>query len=388
MVSFGNRQRIRRALESKLFGAGLGLGTVGALAIGASDGGNRKGVQNPPTAGAQSVANPSSTGLDQEWLLAAFTPDRLHTLKVGDKGALVRELQERINSTALFPEIIADGNFGPKTEALVKAFQRQRGLTIDGKVGPQTWRQLNEVVAENRKAGGILSRIGLGKSVDDVTRPKMASNDCFNLIIDHVFLWEGGVNSDSKDSGNAGGNVTNKGVTQAAYDSYRRSQNLPRQSTLRITRDEAEDLFRTMYWTKASCELLPEKLAMVQLDTAINMGVDRANRLLQRTLNQAGARLEVDGKLGQKTWAALGWIITTETDAKRLTGYYLALRAKDYHAIAERGSNRRFLKGWLYRLEKLEVVTDLKPSPPPLLATRPGEPPPECVPLDDPRIAR
>lgn len=35
--------------------------------------------------------------------------------------------------------ITADGHFGPKTEAAVKAFQKQKGLTPDGIVGDRTW---------------------------------------------------------------------------------------------------------------------------------------------------------------------------------------------------------------------------------------------------------
>lgn len=33
----------------------------------------------------------------------------------------------------------ADGIFGPKSEAAARAFQQEKGLTADGKVGPRTW---------------------------------------------------------------------------------------------------------------------------------------------------------------------------------------------------------------------------------------------------------
>ena len=40
----------------------------------------------------------------------------------------------------------ADGKFGSKTEAAVKAFQRNTGLNPDGVVGPLTWEKLEESV--------------------------------------------------------------------------------------------------------------------------------------------------------------------------------------------------------------------------------------------------
>lgn len=36
----------------------------------------------------------------------------------------------------------ADGFFGPKTRSGVMWYQRMRGLTVDGEVGPQTWKSL------------------------------------------------------------------------------------------------------------------------------------------------------------------------------------------------------------------------------------------------------
>lgn len=63
------------------------------------------------------------------------TDPRRAMLRKGDQGNSVRQLQTLLG-------IAADGGFGPKTEAAVKAFQTSRGLKADGLVGPATWKAL------------------------------------------------------------------------------------------------------------------------------------------------------------------------------------------------------------------------------------------------------
>lgn len=64
-------------------------------------------------------------------------------LKRGRRGALVTQLQRMLNEKG-YSAGTADGVFGEKTEAAVKAFQRAQGLTADGIVGAKTWAALVE----------------------------------------------------------------------------------------------------------------------------------------------------------------------------------------------------------------------------------------------------
>jgi peptidoglycan hydrolase-like protein with peptidoglycan-binding domain len=48
-----------------------------------------------------------------------------------------------------------DGVFGPKTEAAVRGFQDALDITVDGIVGPVTWRALVSGCSPSRRASPI-----------------------------------------------------------------------------------------------------------------------------------------------------------------------------------------------------------------------------------------
>jgi len=64
-------------------------------------------------------------------------------LRPGSSGQAVRELQQALKGLGYDPGSI-DGQFGARTEAAVKAFQRARGIAADGIVGDVTWVNIDE----------------------------------------------------------------------------------------------------------------------------------------------------------------------------------------------------------------------------------------------------
>ncbi|KPV50907.1 hypothetical protein SE17_24225, partial [Kouleothrix aurantiaca] len=58
------------------------------------------------------------------------------------EGDDVRIVQQRLLALGFSEVGEADGAFGPKTEAAVRAFQAASALEVDGIVGPQTWARL------------------------------------------------------------------------------------------------------------------------------------------------------------------------------------------------------------------------------------------------------
>ena len=64
------------------------------------------------------------------------------TIRRGSRGAAVEALQRALSDLGLAPHGGADGVFGPATDARVRAFQRDKRLTVDGIVGPATWAEI------------------------------------------------------------------------------------------------------------------------------------------------------------------------------------------------------------------------------------------------------
>lgn len=68
-------------------------------------------------------------------LIPARAADGRPTLRRGASGDFVRQLQKGIGAKV-------DGDFGPRTEAAVREWQRRHGLVDDGIFGPKSWAKL------------------------------------------------------------------------------------------------------------------------------------------------------------------------------------------------------------------------------------------------------
>ena len=107
----------------------------------------------------------------------------------------------------------------------------------------------------------------------------------FQTAVDLIIRQEGGeiVTDDPRDPGG----LTKYGISQRAY---------PALDIRALTRGEAEALYRKDYWDKVKGDSLPAPLALCVFSCAVNMGCDKATRLLQRALS-----VQVDGILGVNT---------------------------------------------------------------------------------------
>jgi lysozyme len=93
------------------------------------------GVLGPKTWQSLESTSPSA---DEE--PPGFVPWPGRVLCEGVDGDDVRQAQRRLADRGW--GIAADGRFGPKTDAIVRSYQTEKSLLVDGAVGPVTWRAL------------------------------------------------------------------------------------------------------------------------------------------------------------------------------------------------------------------------------------------------------
>lgn len=71
------------------------------------------------------------------------TTPKLPTLRKGNKNQYVKQAQQLLIERGYNLGICgADGDFGTATDAAVRKFQKDHGLTVDGVIGPKTWEML------------------------------------------------------------------------------------------------------------------------------------------------------------------------------------------------------------------------------------------------------
>jgi lysozyme family protein len=162
----------------------------------------------------------------------------------------------------------------------------------------------------------------------------------FTHALPIILRHEGGYVNDPDDRGGA----TNKGITQAVYDTYRERIDKPIQPVKQITDEEVSAIYEKNYWLDGLCDRLPYPLAMVHFDFAVNAGITQAFRTLQRVIGT-----EVDGKFGPRSFEALGRAIR-DRGVAALADAYSDERVAFYITITERRPvNVKFLMGWYRR---------------------------------------
>lgn len=149
-----------------------------------------------------------------------------------------------------------------------------------------------------------------------------------------LWRWEGTVyENDIDDPGGA----TKFGIDQRSH---------PNVDIRNLTMEQAKEIYRKDYWAKVKGGELPEKIAVVIMDIAVNNGTGRAAKWLQEL-----AGVQIDGVIGPITVAASQKL--NEMDVVSLLD-----RREDFYRAIAKGRMAKFLKGWLNRNDALRKLVE------------------------------
>lgn len=167
----------------------------------------------------------------------------------------------------------------------------------------------------------------------------MASEN-FSRALTAVLVHEGGYVNHPKDPGGA----TNKGVTQAVYDGFRRRASAKIQSVRGITDKEVRAIYKRQYWDFARCDALPAGVDYMVFDGAVNSGPSRSIRWLQSALG-----VSVDGMIGEETIGAA----QAHPDRNALIARVCAIRMRFLRSLR---TWPYFGRGWTSRVTGVEKL--------------------------------
>ena len=167
-------------------------------------------------------------------------------------------------------------------------------------------------------------------------------NANFDVSFDRVMQSEGGYVNDPSDHGGE----TNLGVTIGAWGAYLGRAIQPGEMQA-LTKDAVKPFYKAMYWDKARCDDLPTGVDYAVFDFAVNAGVTRAAKLLQRSV---GA--DDDGVIGSVTLA-----LVKKTTPGKLLENFTEQKEAFYNTLAERNpTQQKFLKGWMNRVASVQTA--------------------------------
>jgi lysozyme family protein len=195
--------------------------------------------------------------------------------------------------------------------------------------------------------------------------------DRFGECLARVLRQEGGWSDDPNDNGGP----TNQGITIDVLATFRGEPPLPRAPGTRrkpgrhirtdprfvrfydalraLTDDERDHIYLVRYWMPVQAGKLPCGIDFAVFDYAVNSGIGRAAKVLQRELGTTD-----DGIVGQVTLTA-----AAHADPRRVVAGIAAERRAFLRSL---GDFRYFGTGWLRRVDETEALAlgDLAPVAP------------------------
>ncbi len=151
-------------------------------------------------------------------------------------------------------------------------------------------------------------------------------------VMEFVIGHEGGYVNHPDDPGGE----TNFGISKRSY---------PDEDIRKLTRPAALEIYRSDFWIASGCHGMPPPLDLVVMDYAVNSGVSRAVKALQREL---GAK--VDGEFGAKSQTSLVVALASRSPQELALAVLIERGSLFVRLACNRSGSENFLIGWMRRL--------------------------------------
>ena len=161
-------------------------------------------------------------------------------------------------------------------------------------------------------------------------------NSNFNQCLALVLKNEGGYVNNPKDPGGR----TNLGVTQKVWEMYV-GHPVTEDDMRTLGPADVAPLYKSEYWNKIRGDDLPEGVDYAVFDMAVNSGINRAIKILQKAVG-----VTVDGAIGPNTLAAV-----KEINARDLATMICEERLAFLQSLSIYDT---FGKGWSRRVSEVE----------------------------------
>ena len=163
----------------------------------------------------------------------------------------------------------------------------------------------------------------------------------YDAALQHVLKSEGLWSDNPADPGGA----TMKGITLSVYREWKRNPHISTEELMVIPDEEVYNLYKELYWNKVQGDYLPAGVDYAVFDSAVNMGVGRAAKLIQEAVG-----VTADGVLGPASVSAI-----QKTDPKELIEKFSQLKENFYRSL---GTFPTFGVGWLRRVAEVKTFSE------------------------------
>jgi len=163
----------------------------------------------------------------------------------------------------------------------------------------------------------------------------------YQSALNHVLQSEGLWSDNPADPGGA----TMKGITLETYCSWKGNPHISKDDLKNISDQDVYNLYKQNYWDKVKGDDLPLGVDYAVFDASVNMGVDRASKLIQEA-----AGVPADGVIGNGTLQVI-----KNANPIDLINKFSDEKDAFYKSLPTFGT---FGKGWLNRVAQVKSTSE------------------------------